>query len=87
MISLYMVAVNITYPAPLLLRHVEVVEDSEGSEDDVVDGGAVVAAVAVVVLDVLRAVLQLVQDDAGGGNACSLQQTHQIDHKGAQQLF
>ena len=49
-----------TNPAPLLLCDVEIIKDGEGSEDDVVGGGAVLSPVTVVVLDVLGAVLQLV---------------------------
>ena len=76
-----------TNPAPLLLCDVEIIEDGEGSENDVVGGGAVLSPVTVVVLDVLGAVLQLVEDDAGAGHAGPLQEAHQVDHEGAAELL
>ena len=65
----------------------EIIEDGEGSQDYVVGGGAVLSPVTVVVLDVLGAVLQLVEDDAGAGHAGPLQQAHQVDHEGAAELL
>ena len=40
----------LTNPASLLLCDVEVIEDGEGSKDDIVGGGAVLAPVTVVIL-------------------------------------
>ena len=75
---------RLTDPAALFLRDVEILEyDKPANIWRIVSA----VGVAVVVRVVAGGVLQFVQDDAGGGNACSLQQTHQIDHKGAQQLF
>ena len=65
----------------------EIIEDGEGSQDYVVGGGAVLSPVTVVVLDVLGAVLQLVEDDAGAGHAGPLQKAHQVDHEGAAELL
>ena len=65
----------------------EIIEDGEGSQDDVVGGGAVLSPVTVVVLYVLGAVLQLVEDDAGAGHAGPLQQADKVDHEGAAQLL
>ena len=45
-----------------------------------------VTEVAVVVLVVVGGVLHLVQDDAGRGDAGSLQETHAVDQEGAEHL-
>ena len=45
-----------------------------------------VTEVAVVVLVVVGGVLHLVQDDAGGGDAGSLQETDAVDEEGADHL-
>lgn len=78
---------NHTNPAPLFLCDVEIIKYGKGSEDDVVGGGAVLSPMTVVVLDVLGAVLQLVEDDAGAGHAGPLQEAHQVDHEGASELL
>ena len=45
-----------------------------------------VTEVAVVVLVVVRGVLHLVQDDAGGRHAGPLQEADTVDHEGADHL-
>ena len=45
-----------------------------------------VTEVAVVVLVVVRGVLHLVEDDAGGGHTGSLQEADAVDQKGADHL-
>ena len=49
-------------------------------------GLSAVSEVAVVVLVVMRGVLHLVEDDAGGGHAGSLQEADAVDHGGAHHL-
>ena len=49
-------------------------------------GLSTVSQVAVVVLVVMRRVLHLVEDDAGGGDAGPLQEADAVDHKGTDHL-
>ena len=66
------IRLNFTYPAPFLLGDVEIIQDEERSEVLVrcnVTGLSTVSQVAVVVLVVMRRVLHLVEDNAGGGHA------------------
>ena len=85
----------LTYPAPFLLGDVEVVEEKERSEVwlrleeagvHVVGAVGVVDMVRVVTVVVVGGVLQLVQDDAGGGDTRALQEADTVDQEGAGHL-
>ena len=85
----------LTYPAPFLLRDVEVVEEKERSEVwlgleeagvYVVGAVGVVHMVRVVTVVVVGGVLQLVKDDAGGGDTRPLQEADTVDQEGAGHL-
>ena len=73
----------------------EVVEEEEWSEVclrletagvDVVGAVVVMDVVRVVAVVVMVGVLELVEDDAGGGDAGALQQTDAVDQEGAGHL-
>ena len=86
---------NVTYPAALLLSDVEIIEEQERSEVwlgletagvGCVGTVVVMSVVTVVTVVVMLRVLELVEDDAGGGDTRPLQQTHAVDDGGAEHL-
>lgn len=78
---------SLTYPTSFLLCNVEIIEDKEGSQLEAACAVVSLVTMVVRVHIVMRRVLELMDDDAGGGHAGPLQQSHQVDHEGAHQLL
>ena len=76
-----------TYPAPFLLCDVEIIENKEWTQVEAVVWGTVCSTMTMIVHIMISGVLELMDDDAGGGDTRTLEKSHQVDHEGTGELF